>query len=222
MLSLAEQGDLVWTCPWLAPCRNRSMSAILSAPAAISATSAMTFAAGNAPTPSGDAGRCTRSATKAGRPHRCASRTSGSDRRRRPGSAVGSSRHLLQRPRPDQADPRLHQLLERGRETLHLDRDRRRDPREGPARPDQRKKTRQPQLNRHKPNHKILVRGHHRFHVRTLDGLSTGESRLSSRCFRRRRIGLQCMVSYATFDGKEEPRQSQRSSGVRWLCTEIS
>ncbi|MDX3642187.1 hypothetical protein [Streptomyces sp. MB09-02B] len=36
--------------------------------------------------------------------------------------AVHPPRHVLQRQRPGQTDPRLHQLLERERETLHLDR----------------------------------------------------------------------------------------------------
>ncbi|GAA2665784.1 hypothetical protein GCM10010400_27720 [Streptomyces aculeolatus] len=49
-------------------------------------------------------------------------------------------RHVPQRPRAGQTDPRLHRLLEREREALHLDRDRDRDPREGPARSDRVKK----------------------------------------------------------------------------------
>ncbi|MFD7427773.1 transposase [Streptomyces sp. NPDC059814] len=51
--------------------------------------------------------------------------------------------NLLQRQRPDQAGPRLHQLLEREREPVHLDRDRWRGPREGQTRRDQREETRQ-------------------------------------------------------------------------------
>ncbi|MGV9253364.1 hypothetical protein [Streptomyces sp. NPDC003697] len=60
---------------------------------------------------------------------------------RNPDPAVHPSWHVLQRPRPDQTDPRLHRLLEHDGETVHLDRDRRRGPREGPTRRDQREET---------------------------------------------------------------------------------
>lgn len=53
------------------------------------------------------------------------------------------AKNVLQCQRPGQADLRLHQRLERERETLHLDRNCRRDPRQGPIRPDQREETRQ-------------------------------------------------------------------------------
>ncbi|WSB25602.1 IS630 family transposase [Streptomyces sp. NBC_01788] len=56
---------------------------------------------------------------------------------------VDPPRYFLQRPRPRPADPRLHRLLERERETLHLDRDRRGGPRQGPTRHGQRQETRQ-------------------------------------------------------------------------------
>ncbi|WP_326697364.1 hypothetical protein OG909_08505 [Streptomyces sp. NBC_01754] len=62
---------------FIAPCRSRSMSSMLSAPAAIPATSAITFAAGKEPVPFFEAGRRTRSATSPGSPHRSARRTSG-------------------------------------------------------------------------------------------------------------------------------------------------
>ncbi|MFF4094666.1 IS630 family transposase [Streptomyces sp. NPDC001834] len=57
--------------------------------------------------------------------------------------AVHPPRHVRERPRAGQTDPRLHRLLEREREALHLDRHRRRDPCQGPTRPDQREETRQ-------------------------------------------------------------------------------
>lgn len=43
-------------------------------------------------------------------------------------------------------DPQLHRLLELRGQALHLDRDRRRDPGEGPPRPDQHQETRRKQL----------------------------------------------------------------------------
>ncbi|MCN9243084.1 IS630 family transposase [Streptomyces sp. RY43-2] len=53
---------------------------------------------------------------------------------RHPDPAVHPPWHVLQRPRPDQTDPRLQRLLEHDSETVHLDRDRRRGPRESPTR----------------------------------------------------------------------------------------
>ncbi|WP_373304948.1 transposase [Streptomyces noursei] len=53
------------------------------------------------------------------------------------------SRYVLQRSCPDQVNPRLHRLVEPGREALHLDCDRRRDPRQGPPHPDPGEETRQ-------------------------------------------------------------------------------
>ncbi|MFB7293691.1 hypothetical protein ACFC0W_43355 [Actinacidiphila glaucinigra] len=54
------------------------MSSMLSAPAIMSPTSDIVFAAGKAPVPSLEAGRRTYSPTSAGSPHRSANRTTGS------------------------------------------------------------------------------------------------------------------------------------------------
>ena len=58
---------------------------------------------------------------------------------------VHPPRHLHLRQRPDQTDPRLHRPLEHRRQTVHLDRHRRRDPRQGPPRPNQHQETRRQQ-----------------------------------------------------------------------------
>lgn len=65
---------------------------------------------------------------------------------RNPDPPVDPPRHVLRRERPDQADPRLRRLMELRGQTIHLDRNCRRDLDEGPTRPDQRQETRRKQL----------------------------------------------------------------------------